>query len=439
MNATPEFANNGFVTNPTAPAAPTQGGLLNDRKVSVWRAILSAVCYFIFYFGLRLIVEVGYTIYLYATLPLEGLSDAAIEEMINQAYFDDGNWLMIVADILIFLVLAIIFLARGKTFAEGMGMKKTKVSSVLLAFLAGLGLTCALGFVMIFVELLFPGLMKDYNDTMDASYNMNTLIPYILAGVIGAPLIEELIFRHLVTGRLSRGIPRIVAILIGSALFGIIHGHPLQWAYAAVLGFVMSCVYFSYDSIWVPIAMHAGFNSLSVLAYFQAMEMTESQEILFGVVLFLVEIALALFGLIALVVLLIRRPHSIFKKTPLPAAPALSAFDVMYQTPASIYREFPSTTASGAIPTVAEMTIPAPTAAAPQNAETAAPAPANFGAIPTVAELTKTVPAAAEAPAAATPAPAEQIETTLPVEPIQPVEPIRAEATPLSDETGGQQ
>ena len=106
MNATPEFTNNGFVTNPTAPAAPTQGGLLNDRKVSVWRAILSAVCYFIFYFGLRLIVEVGYTIYLYATLPLEGLSDAAIEEMINQAYFDDGNWLMIVADILIFLVLA---------------------------------------------------------------------------------------------------------------------------------------------------------------------------------------------------------------------------------------------------------------------------------------------------------------------------------------------
>jgi membrane protease YdiL (CAAX protease family) len=253
-----------------------KNGLLNGQKVPFWRAIVSALCYFIFYFAVQLATEVVYVIYLHLTLPLDGLSKEAYDKMIEDAYFRDGNYLMITIDVVLFLLLAIVFLARGKTFAEGMGMKKTKISSVPLAFVAGLGLTSALFFVMIVVESLFPAIMEDYGNTMDASYNMEQLIAFIFAGVIGAPLIEELIFRHLVTGRLSRGLPRIVAILIGSALFGIIHGHWIQWIYAGVLGFVMACLYFAYDSIWVTIAMHAGFNSLSVISYVQSMMKTEA-------------------------------------------------------------------------------------------------------------------------------------------------------------------
>lgn len=335
-------------------------GLLSVKKVPVWRALLSAGCYFVFYFVIQFAVSIAYGIYLAFTLPLEGLSEEARDAMLEQASFEDGNYLMIIMDLLIFLILAIVFLARGKTFHEGMGMKKTKISNVLLAFVAGLGLTCALGFVMILIEAFFPALMEDYNNTMDATYNIESLLPYIIAGVIGAPLIEELIFRHLISGRLSRGIPRGLAILIGSVLFGIVHGHPVQWVYAGVLGFVMACVYFAYDCIWIPVAMHAGFNSLSVLAYLEAIEMNETQQALFGGMLLLAEVAFIAFGSIALTFLFIRREHPVFRKEKSAVSPAPAPQPVQ-----SIYKQYDLSGAGSAIPTVAAMSETMSEAATP--------------------------------------------------------------------------
>lgn len=404
--------------NATPQVMPS--GLLNDKKVSVWRAILSAVCYFIFYFAIQLVVEIGYTIYFYATLPGDGLSEEAVNELWNQAIFDDGNYLMIIMDVLIFLVLAIIFLVRGKTFAEGMGMKKTKFSSILLAFLAGLGLTCVLSFVMIFVSMLFPGLMEDYSNTMDTTYNMKSLIPYIVAGVIGAPLIEELVFRHLVTGRLSRGIPRVLAIIIGSVLFGVVHGHPVQWVYAGLLGFVMACVYFAYDSIWVPIAMHAGFNALSVVSYLTMIPMNEAQELLFGAMLFLAEMAFALFGTVALIFLLIRRPYKVFKKV-VPQEQSAPVAAPTVALVASLYHQYDIKTPTSSIPTVATFSANIPSVATmslPNNTPAASVAPTE-SAEPTLGE--------AIAP----------VEPVSPVEPIAPIEPIDPVETSSVDEAGG--
>ena len=364
------------------------------KKKFPWYAILSALGYFVLYNAIRMVIELGYYIYLYATIPTGGLSEEAILELFNQALFRDGNYLMIIMDVLIFLVLAIIFLARGKTFGEGMGMKKTKFADILLAFVAGLGLTCVLSFVMIFVSILFPKVMEDYNSTMDATYNMNTLIPYILAGVIGAPLIEEVVFRHLLAGRLARGIPRVLAIIISSVVFGLVHSHPVQWVYAAVLGFVMACVYFAYDSIWVNIALHAGFNALSVVAYVEALGLNETQLMLVNGALVLIELALALFGTIALVFLLIRRPHKIFEK-PVPAVQTAPTTGTV-QPVQSIYK--------------------------PYSVPVGAP-------VPTVAELSAKSPVAAE--------PIGSAEPTLPVEPILPVEPVSVEVS-TADESGGQ-
>lgn len=292
----------------------TQSVYLPVRKRSPIRDILSAVFYFLCYEAISIVIQLGYMIYLYATLPLEGQTIETQEQMLNDAIYRDGNLLMLIIDVLVFLAFSVFFLARGKKFSVEMGMKKIRAESIPLAILAGIGLSCALVYVMNFIYMIAPQVMEDYNETMNYTYNTQEIFLYVLTGVIGAPLIEELVFRHLVTGRLGRAMPRILAIAIGGVLFGLVHSHPVQWVYAGVLGIIMACVYFAYDSIWVSIAMHAGFNAVSLISLIDVESMSEAQVQRLDSILSVGYLVFTLVGLAALVFLFVRKPHSIFYK-----------------------------------------------------------------------------------------------------------------------------
>lgn len=292
----------------------TQPVCLPVRKRSPWREILSAVFYFLCYEAISIVIQLGYMIYLYATLPLEGQTAEMQEQMLNDAIFRDGNLLMLIIDVLVFLAFSVFFLARGKQFSVEMGMKKTRAEAIPLAIVAGIGLNCALMYAMNFVYMIAPEVLEDYNETMQYTYNTQEIFLYVLTGVIGAPLIEELIFRHLVTGRLGRALPRILAIAVGSALFGLIHSHPVQWVYAGVLGVVMACVYFAYDSIWVSVAMHMGFNAVSLISLIDTESMSEVQIQRLDSILAVGYLLFTLVGFAALVFLFVRKTHPILHK-----------------------------------------------------------------------------------------------------------------------------
>lgn len=337
----------------------TQSINLPIRKRSPIREILSAVFYFLCYEAISIVIGIGYMIYLYATLPLDGQTAEAQTQMLNEAIYRDGNLLMLVIDVLVFLTLSVFFLARGKQFSHEMGMKKTRAESILLAFLAGIGLSCALVYVMNFLYMIAPEVMENYNETMTDTYNMGEVLLYVLTGVIGAPLIEELIFRHFVTGRLGRAMPRLLAIAIGSALFGLVHSHPVQWAYAAVLGAIMACVYFAYDSIWVSIALHAGFNAVSLLSLIDVESMSEAQLQTFNAVVSIGYLVFTLAGLAALVFLFVRKTHPILQKpqSPAPACTEQTAFTMPARPRQTVQWDQLKTASypSGSFPTVAEL------------------------------------------------------------------------------------
>lgn len=291
----------------------TASGYLPPKKVSPWRNIGAAIFYLLIYWAVQIMVSLGYQFYLLMTMP-EGLSYEQELEMLNTALYRDGNLLMLLIDALLILIIVLWFLLRKRPLLQSMGLKRTRLSSVALAVVAGIGLSCVLNVVMMIVSILFPGLMGDYNETMELTYNMQDFLLYALAGVVGAPLIEELFFRHLTTGRLARSMPRWVAILLMAVVFGIVHEHPVQWVYAGLLGIVMACIYFAYDSIWVSIAFHAGFNSLSLLSYIDTESMSATAQTLFGLGFLLFEMAFAAGGAVALIFLLLRRTHPIFRK-----------------------------------------------------------------------------------------------------------------------------
>lgn len=315
-------------------------------KKSRW-GILFAFLYFLLYETIYFAVSIGYSVYLVATCPDEAAFEAA--------YYRDSNLLMVLMDAVIFLSLSIIVLARGKRYSQGMGMKKTRVETIPVAVLAGIGLSCVLGFLMSYISYLFPKLMEDYNNTMDVTYNMGQIVLYILAGVIGAPLIEELVFRHFLAGNLSKGMPRIGAILISSFLFGLVHQHIVQQVYAAFLGLAMACVYFAYDSVWASIALHAGFNAVSLLSLIDTSHWSEAQQLRFVSIVNVSYLALAVVGILALVWLFVRRTHPVWKnESPQTVVPA-GADPSFAPPPSALQWAAPASTPIRTIPTVSEL------------------------------------------------------------------------------------
>ena len=82
----------------------------------------------------------------------------------------------------------------------------------------------------------------------------------ILAVVVLAPIVEELVFRGCIHTRLRRSMKPLTAALISAFIFGIAHGHLISATYAFILGLVLAYLYEKYDSVIVPILFHAAIN-----------------------------------------------------------------------------------------------------------------------------------------------------------------------------------
>ena len=80
--------------------------------------------------------------------------------------------------------------------------------------------------------------------------------------VVG-PLAEELVFRGIIQTRLLRAMPPWTAVVLQAALFGIIHGTPIQIVYALLLGLALGFLRSRTGSILPGFAAHAAFNAMN--------------------------------------------------------------------------------------------------------------------------------------------------------------------------------
>jgi len=89
-------------------------------------------------------------------------------------------------------------------------------------------------------------------------------IPLILiTTIIAAPVTEELLMRGVVYSRLRSVMPVWPAALSSSLVFGLLHGTLVHMAYAVTLGVMLALVYEATHRIWLPIALHVGYNFLA--------------------------------------------------------------------------------------------------------------------------------------------------------------------------------
>jgi membrane protease YdiL (CAAX protease family) len=88
----------------------------------------------------------------------------------------------------------------------------------------------------------------------------------ILTAVVVAPVAEETVFRGYLQGVLRQIGGRWCGILVSALLFAAIHGHIPSLGGLFVLAIALSLLYERTGSLWAPMLMHAGFNSVNVIA-----------------------------------------------------------------------------------------------------------------------------------------------------------------------------
>ena len=114
-------------------------------------------------------------------------------------------------------------------------------------------------------------LMQQYIESASAlDYGVFPFLSF-LTTVIGAPVIEEIVFRGLIYKHLKRAMPVWLAVLIQALLFAVAHGQLLWMTYTFVLGAIFALLYDYFDSLWPCIIAHLIFNGSNYLPFLETL------------------------------------------------------------------------------------------------------------------------------------------------------------------------
>jgi membrane protease YdiL (CAAX protease family) len=97
-----------------------------------------------------------------------------------------------------------------------------------------------------------------------ASYVLSSGSIFLRILVLGilTPFLEELVFRGLILGQMLDWMDVKWAVVISSALFGILHFNVVQFLYATIMGVLLGALYVKTQKVWATWAAHGLCNLL---------------------------------------------------------------------------------------------------------------------------------------------------------------------------------
>jgi membrane protease YdiL (CAAX protease family) len=120
------------------------------------------------------------------------------------------------------------------------------------------------------LQELWPGtfnedeLAENAKDLVDRANGIGVAL-LILMVVVGAPVVEELVYRGLLQGALVRRLGRGVGLLAAAALFALIHFRPVEYPGLFVAGLVFGGCALIGGRLGPAIAAHLAFNAVGLL------------------------------------------------------------------------------------------------------------------------------------------------------------------------------
>lgn len=231
------------------------------KKYSIPRQIWRALYPILIFLGATFLVSlIAGVVVVFVAVGLDGLESSVDIDYMVSVLAEFELWFMIIANVISIVIFALMWRKIRLNLPKYDNAKLKATTSVLTIFFClGLSHVIASLFAITGIERYFPS-----HEEITVFIESGSFLLRILAIGIIAPIVEELLYRGIILNRLLSWMPKWVAILVGSALFGLIHFNLLQGLYAFVVGIVFSVLYLRYRNLWIPIIGHAAFNIASV-------------------------------------------------------------------------------------------------------------------------------------------------------------------------------
>jgi len=123
------------------------------------------------------------------------------------------------------------------------------------------------------LEALWPDtfssdkLSENAKDLVDRATGASLVLLVVMV-CVGAPIVEELVYRGLVQGSLADRFPPVAAWLIASALFAVIHFRPVEYPGLFLAGLVFGAGALLAGRLGPAVAAHLGFNVAGLILAF---------------------------------------------------------------------------------------------------------------------------------------------------------------------------
>lgn len=259
--------------------------LRGDVLKKVLKSLGKSVLYLGIFLTQQLSVSSVFTVFL--SLFHYGASE---EELLN-IFYQYVSLLTFLSGVTTLFILWLFFKLMDRSPAKSCGMAKTDIKALLLSALAGAGSCVAVLLMMAVVP--FPEAWMDVYNEESAVLSEGLDIFTVLATVVMAPIIEEIIFRGLIYRSLRSAMPRVVAALLTSVTFGVVHGTIIWFIYTFLLSLLLIFLLEATGSLLSCIVAHAAFNIVGQLPL-----ITEDTHAVTVVIIFAVGIALFAISLI---------------------------------------------------------------------------------------------------------------------------------------------
>lgn len=164
---------------------------------------------------------------------------------------------------------------RDKTYRRELDrryIQNEKISNPLIFVGIGLG---TVGFGQLLVNIIMKlmegtRLLTQALELIENAFKASTTLDGIIVLIvvmIGAPIVEELLFRGVLFEEIRRVCSLKITVFLTALVFGIYHFNILQSSNAFFLGLVLAFVYYRAKSIKGPIIIHATNNILAMIPF----------------------------------------------------------------------------------------------------------------------------------------------------------------------------
>ncbi len=172
-------------------------------------------------------------------------------------------WIAAGSGLLMLAFLYLLFWGAGGNLWTYSRFRKVPSMTLFSSLGGGVGLSFLVtGLIKLLqLEQLFP----EHQEMMEQLVlQPGFLLSMITVGIF-IPIFEEIMYRGVIMNRLRASFPITFAIVLQALIFGVMHGNVLQGGYTFIIAIIFGLYFFWSASLWVPIMMHIGMNSTSVI------------------------------------------------------------------------------------------------------------------------------------------------------------------------------